>query len=788
MIFSSTSTLKLACGVGALAMAQLSTTAMAQDISPPDATPATAPDGATAITGEGLSDIVVTARRTRESIMTAPLAVQAVTADQLDVRGVTTITSLQDFTPGFRYVNQTFGRNDRGYKTYVMRGIYGGDGAARQPVRIFVDGTPIISGDIAGFDAIERIEVVPGPQSAYFGRSTFGGAVNFITKTPSMDGVKATGSVEVSSYNSQEYRASVEGPLLADTLSARVSVLYDKDGGQYRNFGLGGRLGKQVTKSVSGSLYFTPSPSIRIKAFGQYWENIDGLPAQGLLGASFYNCNAGSAPAGSLNYVCGKQNKVPASSMFYNVNQFDSQTRAAVTSNKLVYFLPDNFIMNGGLKRKASQGLVSGEWDFADGWLLAGNASFMDDKWANLIDAYQQPTTLKRLLSTPQHLKGRSAEVRMSSPEMLGGLKLTAGANYLYQNILAAATGTLTVSPLATAFFSPPGLYVGKTLGFFGAAHYAFTSALSLDVEGRYQSDKVRQAIAPAQGVTTIDNTATFKSFTPKAVLSYQLDPHNMIYASYSRGTRPGEFNVSVFSLPPATRDALIAQSNAKLKLGPEKLDMYELGFKGQFLDNKVRLLAAAYYGDWSKRHVTAQFLVGTTFVTPITDVGSVELYGVELKAEAQVVPGVTLEGTFAYNESKIKNTFCTACLALTGNASPDGTRLPAYPAWTGSASATYSHEFDADTTGFLRADYIYTGKQYDSESNLAWTAPANKINLRAGIERGRYSFEVFGRNIFDNKAPSSIFRTVNALQGGSALAISPPERATVGVKLSVKG
>lgn len=795
MTRSSVTSLRMACGIGALAIAQLATSAFAQT-APGSAVPAadpapasTTPDPVAQDGGVGLDEIVVTARQAKENLVQTPVAVTALTSDQLDARGVTTINNLQDFTPGFRHVNQTFGRNDRGYQTFVMRGIYGGDGAPRQPVRIFVDGTPLISGDIAGLDAIERVEVVEGPQSAYFGRSTFAGAVNFITKTPSKT-AKASGSVEVSSFDSQEYRAAIEGPLLGDKLTARLSGLYDKDGGQYQNFGLNGRLGKQVTKSVSLSVFAEPVEGLRIKAFEQYWENDDGLPAQGLLGKSAYNCNAGAAPTSVLNYTCGKISSVPASSLFYNVGQFTPQQVAGVTSGDVVYFLPGGFINSGGLKRKASQGFIAAEVDLPHDWLLNANVSYLDDKWSNLIDGYQQPTSLSRLLSTPQHLQGQSTELRVSSPLLFDHLKLVAGGNYLHQNILAAAPGTLGSS---IVFFSNPALYVGKTTGLFGSARYEFNEKLSFDVEGRYQWDNVRQAIIvrpqSLPGAVPVDVSATFKSFTPKAVLSYKFEPNKMLYASYSKGTRPGEFNVSTFALPAATRDALIAQSNLQLKLGPEKLDMYEVGFKGEFFDKRVRILSSVYYGDWKKRHVTAQILVpGTTaFVTPITDQGAIELYGVEATITARATPALTLDGTFAYNESRIKSTFCTACLALTGNGTPTGTRLPAYPAYTGSFGATYTHELTDDTDGFIRADYIYTGKQYDSEANVAWTAAANRFNLRAGVQRGRYMVEIFGRNIFDNKTPSSIFRTANALQGGSALAISPPERATIGVKFSVR-
>jgi len=777
------SALKLASGLGALIIAQAFP---AQAASPADP----APESSAATDSKQLDEILVTARRTKENLISVPIAVTALSAAQLETRGVSDLISLQDFTPGFRKVNMTFNRNDRGYQTFVMRGIYGGDGAPRQPVRVFIDGTPIISGDVAGFDALERVEVVEGPQSAYFGRSTFAGAVNFVTRTPGFV-PKVSGSAQYSSFNSYQFRAAVEGPLIKDVLSARLSGYYNKDGAEYDNFGLGTRLGEQKTKSASLNVLFKPFDGVRIKAFEQIWENNDGPGAQALLGSAYYNCNAGGAPAGTLNYTCGKISSVPQQALFFNIQQFSPQTIAGVTSGDVVYYLPGNFITKGGLRRKANQGLVSAEIDLPQGWMLAANASYLQDRWSNLIDGYQQPTTLNRLLSTPQHLRGTSTEARVSSPELFGHLKVSVGANYLYQNVLASAPGTLGT---AVVFFSNPALYVGKTTGIFGTVHYDFNSKLFLDLEGRYQWDNVRQAIIvrpqSLAGSVPVDVSDTFKSFTPKATLSYKIEDNVLTYVSYSKGTRPGEFNVSTYALPASQRDALIAQSNLQLELGPEKLDMYEVGVKGEFLDRRLRVIAAGYYGDWKKRHVTSQILIpGTTaFVTPITNQGKVDLYGVEITATGRITSALTLEGTLGFNESKIKNTFCTACLSLTGNGTPSGTRLPAYPAWTWSISPTYTHAISAEADAFIRFDYIHTGHQYDTESNLTYTTAANRLNVRVGVQKGAYGIEVFARNITNDKTPNSIFRSANALQGGNALVLSPPERPIVGVKLSVKG
>lgn len=750
-------------------------------------------------TGTQLEQITVTARRTKENLIKTPVAVSALSAAQIEARGITSIDQLGDFTPGFRRVNQTFSRNDRGYQTFVMRGIYGGDGAPRQPVRIFVDGTPLVSGDIAGLDAVERVEVVEGPQSAYFGRSTFAGAVNFIMKQPSFT-PKVSGSVDLSSYDSQEYRVAVEGGLIPDKLSVRVSALYDKNGSPYDNYGLGTKLGLQKTKSISISAFAHPIDDLKIKFFEQIWEDHDGPPAQGVLHSNYFNCNAGGAAAGKLNYTCGKISSVPKDTLYYNT-QYSSEVIANLTSKDIVYYLPNNFIDFSGLKRKASQGFVSAEYDGLGDWVMNANASWLHDEWSNVIDGYQSPGSPNRVISTPQNIKGFSTEARITSPNFFDKLRFVLGANYLYQNIIASAPGYVgdpqTVNS-SVIFFSNPTQYIGRTYGIFGSAHVDITQKLHFDLEGRYQFDDVTQKIInrpqSSAGSVGVTAQATFKSFTPKAVLSYDIKPSLMGYVSYARGTRPGEFNTSIYALPAASRDALIAQSNATLKLKPEKLDMYEAGLKGEFFDHHLRLVGTIYYGDWRDRHVSAQvgyYAPGSTtllFVTPITDTSTVHLYGVEGKADVRATRFLSFDGALAYNESEIKSTYCVVCGVLTGNPTPTGTRLPAYPAWTGTLGVTYQRPITDTIDGFIRVDYIYTGKQYDSEANLAWTPPANKINARIGLQRGRYGVEVYGTNIFKNKVPSSIFGSFNALEGGYSIVASPPEPQVFGVKFSIKG
>ncbi|MFO1426170.1 MAG: TonB-dependent receptor plug domain-containing protein [Steroidobacteraceae bacterium] len=134
---------------------------------------------------EQLEEVTVTARKTEESVLSVPLAVTAISAEAIEKRGIKDITDVATYTPSFRFQNQAVGRNDRGFKQYVIRGMVPNSAlATRQAATLFVDGAPAAGGNVSGLTDIERVEVVKGPQSAFFGRSTFAGAINFVTRAP----------------------------------------------------------------------------------------------------------------------------------------------------------------------------------------------------------------------------------------------------------------------------------------------------------------------------------------------------------------------------------------------------------------------------------------------------------------------------------------------------------------------------------------------------------------------------------------------------------------------------
>ena len=136
------------------------------------AAPAPADDG-------GYADIIVTARKTEEKLQNAPTTVAVATAEMIDRLGLDSVADITKTTAGIVF-DDSFGRDGNRPVIRGQANILGSSGVA-----YFIDGI-YYSGSIADYDveSVSRIEVVKGPQSALYGRNTYSGAINIISKMP----------------------------------------------------------------------------------------------------------------------------------------------------------------------------------------------------------------------------------------------------------------------------------------------------------------------------------------------------------------------------------------------------------------------------------------------------------------------------------------------------------------------------------------------------------------------------------------------------------------------------
>ncbi len=751
-----------------------------------------APHGALAQTDRpaaapgALEEVIVTSRKRAEAITDNPTSVTALTAQQLDARGVTGYRQLNQFVPGFRWQTQNGSTATRIFNSFVMRGI-SGDTPDRANVSIFIDGVPVGGGgSIPGLTDVTQVEIVKGPQSAYFGRSTFAGAVSFTTAPPAMDfGAKI--DVSLGSKGQQELRASVEGPIIKDVLSVRLSGRHNSTGVFDSNYVYGGDLGEQKTDSVALAVLFKPTPWARFRGYHTQWEDNDKPNATDWRLSPDYNCATRPGNA-ALNYICGEISSLRGDRITQNTTvphrYLDQLTALNRTQGS-------GFITDYGLHREARFSTVSGTIDLPYGFSLDGNAGLVKNTFGQMQDSASRVETIAGRYAvnlTAWKVENKLAEVRLSSnpSRRLRGM---VGLNYFHQEAEVSAFTyiILPTTPNPTPSVNLSRVTKTKNTSVFGSVSLDITSKLELDLEGRYQKETVDER-GLLVGNIQIGGETT--AFLPRAIVKYKLTDDVNVYGSYSKGTRGAAPNTNFYSLPASAQAQVVAQSGPIPRLVPEEtVEMYELGLKGEFFDRRVRLLAAVYQGQYTDRQINQTFFYTNAAGNPAQAIvlvpnGATDLKGYEVDARWRALDYLTLEGTLGYSGTKIKFTNDAAAAAILLNSNPVGNRINFYPATTASASATFAlNVFSRPAT--IRVDYVYTGRIYADVSNLLWLAPQNVVNVNAGMDFDRYRVEVWGRNVLNDTVPTSIARTTDVYNGSNAVTLTPQERPSVGVRVS---
>ncbi len=778
--------------------ALLSIGAMTPALAWAQASPAPAEAPATAAAPSGLAEIVVTARKTKENLLAVPLSISALSSADLQARGVTDYKNLQDYTPGFKFINQSVNRNDRGYTSFIMRGMNPGTPVSyAQGVTVFVDGSPVSGGIIDGMSDVDHVEVIKGPQSAYFGRSTFAGAVNFITQDPGFT-PHAKVDATVKSFGTYDVTGEAEGPIWGEKLAGRIALRSYHTDGQYQNpENLSDRLGEQGTYSGTGQLLFKPTDRLTVHVYGKYFNDSDGPGATAWLYPGQYNCAAG-APTTSIQYVGGKNyfcGNLPAftpnsMAVFTNVpqsvlNVFNGHTPALVSGVfRLVDGESDTQISHMGIERTGYNFHSSAHYALDGDYSIDANVALNRDNYDFLTDvagkdltgtvnpnytAANLNCTVGTCAFTPTNSPGLfpqtadlghgynidndlSTEVRFNTPKYFNVIKGMVGVSY-YHQVTRSSTTLLTNGGYAQV--TPDNNNLASTPAVFGSFSWDLMSKLNLSFEGRYQWDTIESQ----QFRAALDYKATFGSFSPRVVLTYSFTPQTNVYLSYAEGTRPGIFNSSLNALTPAAKAAVLLQAPFQLAVPEEKVTTYEAGIKTRFMDNRAQILAAVYYGDWTGRHISDKVYYNDPVNPSVLDNylgtiagGETLIYGAELEGRFQATPAFLVEGTFDYAGTDIRKDYCGDCLLINGTATPTGTSMPGYPVTSASAAGTYTKTILGHDS-FVRLEYLYTGVIYIDDSNIAKIAPSSKLNFHIGVNEGSYRIEFFGTNVTNTKS-----------------------------------
>lgn len=806
---------------GTLATAVFATSAYAQDnASTGSPAPATA---ATPAEQVGIQDVVVTARRRAESLLSTPVSITALTGQELTAAGLTTLEDAVNFVPGVNFVGMATegGRADRSFASIVLRGVVPSS-SSLQTTALFIDGVPVTSAiSIQSLTDPARVEVLKGPQSAYFGRQTFAGAINIVSKDTS-DHWTGTANASLGSRYTHDYWGEISGPI-TDTLGFSASVRDNAKNGSYNNSALPSQnLGEQETFNATAQLEYKPTDTLTFKAYGLYTKDIDGPSATGLVAAyPVYNPDgsvlvrdqSNCTLANGARFICGQ---IPIVNSISTTAINDAAIQAALGSTKGRYVSPSDGVQGYGLISRYYHAHFVANWQLSPSISLSSLTGYDHQTYSELasVDNYNS-TTLpangfgqESFYNYPYLIEGISKtfseEVRASYDH--GPLKASIGASYLYAFSSGDGGGASNGAASSYTAFNPQ---FSKTYGVFGNVSFDVTSKINVSLEGRWQSEKSvllgaingttsSGAYVPA-GVYSYNQEVTsdvYNNFMPRAIVQYKFDDKNMIYASYSEGVNPGQFN-QLLNLPASIVGAARA-AGANLDVKPEKMTNYEVGVKGLLFNNRFRYTVSGFLMYWHDQADQQQ----TLFLDPVTNLPSQEIYdtnngrvkitGVEADFTADLTSRFNIDLSGAYIDSKILEATNAAVTTLTGITAFRGNQNPYTSKYSGTVTATYTVPVTSAISAYIRGDYSYKSKVYVDVSNLTWTGPATNANLRIGAKTDKVTLEAYVTNLFNNKTPYAggvgytVEPTFSHFATFSAADVQLRDLRTVGARMTV--
>jgi iron complex outermembrane recepter protein len=705
----------------------------------------------------GLTEIVVTARRRTENLQDVPLAVTAINAESLQQNAITSLADLNSFVPNMKI------SSDRATSSTInvyIRGVGQSDPlwGFEPGVGVYIDDVYLARPQAALLDVydVDRLEILRGPQGTLYGKNTIAGAIKYVTRDI-VGPATATASVTGGNYGERDVRLNASTPVIADHLYAGVAVAY------LHHDGYGHVVAQEGT---------TPSP---YNSIGDDVSNRDVLAARANVTALWGDSSklkiVFDTTQDHSNASGGERlNNVLAPSID---SRYDTRTDMPVDE--------DRFFRNG-LAATYTQGLLPNlDFKLVGAYREGHGRQFIDFEELN-----------ENLFQVPAQYSERQASGEGQLTFTNDIVKAVGGIFYMNSNACGAYNASLGVLATALDLYLTSivdGCVQTKSTAAYADTAWRLTDALNLDAGLRWNQDKktasVYQAqyasIAPTQllpnetffdssappagfflfpsaatGVLTdYTNSRTFSNVSPRLGLDYHLSREIMTYFSYSRGFKSGGFDM---------RGNALVYPQTENGYNSETADNFEIGLKSMLLDNTLQLNVALFYNPYKNAQIGVQQFVETggvpQNVTAVLNAGKQINQGVEIESAWRPVSALTLGLNVGYLDSYYED-FLVGCTALTPGCTPsappiniaDQNRPINAPAWTVAAKAAYTWQL---SPGALVGRVGWDWRSFTKVANTTPSVtdqPAYGL-LDAGLafttNGGAWRFSFDGKNLLD--------------------------------------
>ncbi|MFQ3596195.1 MAG: TonB-dependent receptor [Sphingomonadaceae bacterium] len=714
-------------------------------------------------------DILVTARKREESLQDIPLAISAFGAEEIRQARIERLSDLAKLTPGLNFT-PLFGAQNQ---LPIIRGAAQTFGALN--VGVFLDGV-FLSGK-AGVDIemndLERIEVVKGPQSALYGRNTFAGAINYITKRPTD---VWTGDTEIS-FGTQglvKVVGGVSGPV-ADIVRIRLGGFYREQDGWYRSAIDGERV--DFSKDFGGQLVVEVEPSTQFRATLRmtYTEEDSGQPPSNVIRTNSDPARPAGSPVGTVRnlFYKGELPVIPRDGV--TVNQADNPILVPVAGS--FGTRGDTFRANLALEWTADfatlTSLTSYDKRNVD-YLFDGDNTVCDRPGGcpnfgfPFVPAIPVGASSFATSSVSGYFEDVAQELRLAS-NTEGKISWLVGW-YYYDGKTNNIDRSLTPITVAArnAFGFPNQVSTTRSHSLFGSATVRPVDWLGLTGELRWETEKqtfrqspTNPAATPGASTRTFNLKQDFEFVTPRVIVDARIDQGKMAYFSVAKGNKTGGFNTN------------LNITDDQRTYGEETSWNYEIGLKTSWFDNRLQWNIAAYYIDWDDQQVACQnppqFGGTTTQRTYVCNVGQAEIFGIETDFIARFNNWLSLVGNYAWTNPEYRafvDDSLNQQLAILGQPplNYDGNKLPYVPAHKIliSPRVNFPVTENYDFTG--RLDFAWQSRSWLRAENFAWFGDKTTLDLRLSIDSDRYGVQFFINNLTDDRTPLAGVRFFDAV------------------------
>ena len=703
----------------------------------------------TAASDNALDDIVVTAnKRGAESLQRVPIAIQALTGETLAAKGANSFADFAGSVPSLQF--NDLGPGD---KKYIIRGV---SSTGASTVGVYYDEAVITaanSNDGGGRNAdirlydLERIEVLKGPQGTLYGASSMSGTIRFITAKPKMSEFEGNVTGEVSSTKKGGTNYNLHGtinlPIVYDVLAIRATGwLDDQSGyidavripsGRINNINNDNNKGGRVIARLTPNTDITVTASVTV----QHTKS-DGSSRYTPPGTNSYGDQASGFPS------------VPGGDLINT-----DLTQSPLSDKLHIYSLTGEY--------KTGIGSFTATTNWYD--------RTFDYSFDSTPILFANGVPIPGITHQPQYRRVWSNEVRYASDfdgplnVVVGGFLQREKSNFTVEVIRSNAFGLprgpfnpansddALANPNGNTFFGRTDDQELKQEAAFGELTFKPLEKLTAVVGARYfhsRQTAAQQTTHPFGGFApgsqtdlVLFNQSSDHKVTYKFNLSYQADRAVLVYATAAQGFRVGGVNAA--NLP--------FTSNIPRGYTPDTLWNYEVGFKSELFDRRLRLNIAAYTIRWSDTQVRAVDATGSFPFT--TNAGKVRINGIEAEADGRLAPGLQLSVGGSYQTAKLRQD--QPFIPGNPNLGLKGDTLPNVPKFQANASLSYDFPLAGTFTETLRADFNYRAKTQTQFNGLSpFNVPLDSytlLNLRATTHSDAWALALFVDNVFDKRA-----------------------------------